>query len=123
MQILYCFGLPTATYILNRKLSKCCDVTRLALYLQIFDIGGVEKMSTLSEAVSDFSLGLLKEVGSPGGNPFLSPFSISAALAMTYAGADGNTKKEMKDAIFWSTTIALRFCIILRLFFVRIDRF
>ena len=32
-------------------------------------------------------------------NVFLSPYSISTALAMTYAGARGNTAKEMKAAL------------------------
>ena len=30
-----------------------------------------------------------------GGNVFMSPFSISTALAMTYLGADGNTKEQL----------------------------
>jgi len=32
-------------------------------------------------------------------NLFISPFSISAALAMTYAGADGVTAQEMRDVL------------------------
>ena len=32
-----------------------------------------------------------------GGNLFFSPYSISTALAMTYAGARGNTVKQMAD--------------------------
>jgi serpin B len=33
------------------------------------------------------------------GNLFYSPYSISAALAMTYAGARGDTKKQMADTL------------------------
>ena len=33
------------------------------------------------------------------GNLFISPFSISTALSMTYAGAAGGTAKEMQDAL------------------------
>lgn len=35
----------------------------------------------------------------PAGNLFFSPFSIEAALAMTTAGADGDTLKEMKATL------------------------
>ena len=34
-----------------------------------------------------------------GSNVFFSPYSISSALAMTYAGARGNTEKEMNRAL------------------------
>jgi len=36
------------------------------------------------------------------GNVFFSPYSISTALAMTYAGAKGNTAKEMSKALQFS---------------------
>lgn len=35
----------------------------------------------------------------PNGNLFFSPYSISTALAMTYAGARGNTEKQMATAL------------------------
>jgi len=34
-----------------------------------------------------------------GGNVFASPYSVSVALAMTYAGARGTTREEMADAL------------------------
>jgi serpin B len=36
------------------------------------------------------------------GNLFYSPYSISAALAMTYAGARGETEKEMADTLHFA---------------------
>jgi serpin B len=39
------------------------------------------------------------EPTSAGQNVFLSPHSVAAALAMTYAGAQGQTKDEMKKAL------------------------
>lgn len=34
-----------------------------------------------------------------GGNLFLSPYSISTALGMTYAGAEGETERQMREAL------------------------
>jgi serpin B len=50
-----------------------------------------------------FALSLYRQiVGAPevqDRNLFLSPFSLSAALAMTYAGADGETAQEMAEVL------------------------
>ena len=45
-----------------------------------------------------FALNLYAKLRKPGENLFFSPFSISAALAMTYAGARGNTAAQMATA-------------------------
>jgi serpin B len=42
-----------------------------------------------------FALDLYQRERPAGGNLFFSPYSISSALAMTYAGARGETEKEM----------------------------
>jgi serine protease inhibitor len=42
-----------------------------------------------------FALDLYAELKGTGGNLFFSPYSISTALAMTYAGARGNTAEQM----------------------------
>lgn len=46
-----------------------------------------------------FSTELYRKLGAAEGNLFFSPYSISSALGMTYAGARGNTAKEMKKAL------------------------
>lgn len=51
---------------------------------------------------SGFALELLRLEGAKPGNIFFSPYSISAALAMTYAGARGQTATEMADAIHFT---------------------
>ncbi len=58
--------------------------------------------SALSQATAQFTVDLLRAVGSPDSDVFLSPVSIAVALAMTYAGAGGNTAKQMRETMFGS---------------------
>jgi serpin B len=46
-----------------------------------------------------FAFALYRELAAKPGNLFFSPYSISTALAMTYAGAKGDTAAEMKEAL------------------------
>jgi serpin B len=46
-----------------------------------------------------FALKMHQELSEKGGNLFFSPYSISSALGMIYAGACGNTEKEMREAM------------------------
>ena len=48
---------------------------------------------------SGFAFDLYQQVRDESGNLFYSPYSISIALAMTYAGAQGNTEQQMGDAL------------------------
>jgi len=48
---------------------------------------------------TDFACDLYRELMSRDGNIFFSPFSISQALAMTYAGARGNTETQIADTM------------------------
>ncbi|XP_053101904.1 serpin B11-like [Hemicordylus capensis] len=58
-------------------------------------------MSSVSTAISDFGWDLFKEISKDGAqkNIFLSPFSISAALAMVAYGARGNTEAQMEKVL------------------------
>ncbi len=49
-----------------------------------------------------FSFELFREVFEADANSFISPYSISSALAMTYAGARGNTEKQMADVLHFN---------------------
>ena len=54
---------------------------------------------TLVEGNTAFALDLYQQLRQAEGNLFFSPYSISTALAMTYAGARGNTEVQMADAL------------------------
>ena len=59
--------------------------------------------TTLANDTNAFALDLYKTLKSgEKGNLFLSPYSISTALAMTYAGARGTTAKQMEQALHFS---------------------
>lgn len=61
-------------------------------------------MEKFTEVSSDFAIKLFKKVSHDEKNSFLSPASIQMALAMTYAGAEGNTKEQMNKAMFAGLT-------------------
>lgn len=49
-----------------------------------------------------FAISLLQFLGSQPGNLVYSPFSISEALAMTYAGAHGETEQQIANALHFT---------------------
>ena len=56
-------------------------------------------LSTLAKGNSTFAVKLYQQLGAAGGNLFFSPFSVSSALGMTYAGARENTAAEMQAVL------------------------
>ncbi len=62
-------------------------------------------VADIVNANSQFALALYKNINaagsSKGKNIFVSPYSISTALAMTYTGARGNTKTELSKVLFF----------------------
>ena len=56
----------------------------------------------LNEGNGDFAFDLYTKLKDTGGNLFYSPYSISAALAMTWAGASGETEKQMADVLHFT---------------------
>ena len=55
--------------------------------------------SELVEGNTTFALDLYRALSQEDGNLFFSPYSISAALAMTYSGARGETETQMKETL------------------------
>jgi serpin B len=59
-------------------------------------------LQTVIKGNSDFGFDLYQELKDEKGNLFFSPYSISTALAMTYAGARDQTEKEMAEVLHFS---------------------
>jgi len=60
------------------------------------------EIGRLAEGNNRFALDLYRRLSRQEGNLFLSPFSISTALAMTCAGARGDTEKEMAQTLHFN---------------------
>ncbi|MFW0859120.1 MAG: serpin family protein [Dehalococcoidia bacterium] len=56
-------------------------------------------LTTLVDGNSAFAFALYQALREADGNLFYSPYSISLALAMTYAGARGETAQQMADTL------------------------
>jgi len=76
--------------------------TQLGAFVILLALSGGAMMSQPSGDIkrvvngnTKFACELYQKLAAADGNLFFSPYSISAALAMTYGGARGNTAKEM----------------------------
>ena len=59
-----------------------------------------EEANQIAEGNTQFAVDLYTRLGSgKPGNLFFSPYSISAALAMTEAGAAGRTEQQMREVL------------------------
>jgi serpin B len=65
-------------------------------------LGQEVRMSGLVEGNSRFALDLYQKLRDRPGNLFFSPSSISTALAMTYAGARGETAEQMARVLHFT---------------------
>jgi serpin B len=61
-----------------------------------------ENINALIKGNTDFALDMYKKLSTADTNMFFSPYSISIALAMTWAGARGQTESEMASALHFS---------------------
>jgi serine protease inhibitor len=78
--------------------ARICAVVIAAIILQARSAEGTE-IKTLVEGNTAFALQLYGKLRSTEGNLALSPYSISSALAMTYAGARGDTARQMEQTL------------------------
>jgi len=74
------------------------------------DVGSTQQgIKDVVNANNKFAFDLYSQLDkSENGNLFYSPYSISAALAMTYEGAEGKTAEEMKSVFHFPENNILR---------------
>ncbi len=67
-------------------------------------------MHAVVDSNNQFAIDLYRKVNAQdsGKNIFVSPFSISTALAMTFEGSSGNTRKQMANVLHLDMTDAAR---------------
>ena len=72
-----------------KRIKYLVCVTLALLLLPCVVLADNDAVSTVlaARAINDFTFDLYKELATKGGNIFFSPYSISAALTMTYIGA------------------------------------
>jgi len=70
-----------------------------SLFSEVRAMDAVDPTAALVRGNRAFALQLYTRLGQGDGNRFLSPFSISAALAMTYAGAQDQTALEIAQTL------------------------
>jgi len=70
--------------------------------LFIIQIATANNIDIIAHGNNAFAIDLYKELAKDPGNFFFSPYSISSALAMTYAGARGNTAKQMEKVLYFT---------------------
>jgi serpin B len=66
------------------------------------DTAPEDDLSILVEGNTEFAFDLYQKLKDANANFFISPYSISTALAMTYAGARGETEQQMADALHFT---------------------
>jgi len=67
----------------------------------IFSLAKSQDFNKQVEKNNEFCFDLFNYVGVEDDNLFLSPFSVSAAIAMTYEGARGKTRKEISKIMYF----------------------
>lgn len=73
----------------------------LLLILQFSSVIKSQNKQIIVDNNNRFAIDLYKELKGSGENLIFSPFSISSAMAMTYAGAENHTAKEFQKTLFF----------------------
>ncbi len=92
------------------RAKKSAFILVVAVVTAVGCFGGEQKMAgsevqrqTVVQGNNEFALALFARLRENQGNLFFSPYSISTALAMTYAGARGDTETQMAKVLHFPT--------------------
>ena len=72
-----------------------------AMLLAASSLSAADSSKTAAMSINDFGIDLLAHAAKPQENTALSPYSIQIALAMTYAGAEGDTRAQMAKVLHY----------------------
>ncbi|PYJ12719.1 MAG: serpin family protein, partial [Verrucomicrobia bacterium] len=78
------------------------------LILQVFGVlmaamaHGATNFDLAAKATNELAVDLQRQLAKGNDNLCISPYSIESALAMTFAGADGETRTEMARVLHFS---------------------
>ena len=86
--------------------SRIPFISLLAFFLVVTAVSlrAAEDVSSVSTATNQVGVDLYRKLATGEENLCLSPYSIETALAMTFAGADGQTREEMARVLHFSTS-------------------
>jgi serpin B len=70
-----------------------------AVLLAASSLSAADSFRAAASAVNELGIDLLAHASKPQENTALSPYSIQIALAMTYAGAEGDTREQMAKVL------------------------
>jgi serpin B len=72
-----------------------------ALLLAASSLSAADSSKTAASSINELGIDLLAHAAKPQENTALSPYSIQIALAMTYAGAEGDTREQMARVLHY----------------------
>jgi serine protease inhibitor len=79
-----------------------CELPLLAASLFLSSLALADDPArSAAEAVNAVGLELFRETGVGSANSCLSPYSIQTALVMAYAGAEGETRDQMREVLHY----------------------